>query len=411
MDPPPDLVTVEPHGTTVCFTPGPPRRRVREVDRRGTLLAALRWAGERLEAAWVRIPDGSWIRIEPRATHDAPWGLSDRLWHAARPGETGTPLTVAEAVDWTRLDRIPTLAEPGRLPPAGGVVILNLIATLARDHGTPRLAYPGPYPTEQLFLALVECFAFEPAVQDPLAAFMAGDLGWRPAPHERVFTPERAYVQLRGRVEKVVWRGRTYHRPDWQGVERHAPRRVRDVGGGVRCSLWTLGAAVEDHLELSREGAVVRIWEPPLPPADERPMPAAVAAGAGAVVAATAAPALAPFVRQEARALPLVWGAVAGDLAEITETRVRVSVRVRERLGAEIRRAGEPGRRAGLALAALREIALLVGDALRARAQARILALAETEQRALLLAPPPADEGDARAITAAVEALLADVAA
>jgi len=75
---------------------------VQVVDRRGTLVAMLRRsAAGSLERAWVRIPDGSWLGIEPRATREAPWGWADRLWHAAEPssrGWRGTPLTVFEAL-------------------------------------------------------------------------------------------------------------------------------------------------------------------------------------------------------------------------------------------------------------------------------------------------------------------------
>jgi hypothetical protein len=52
----------------------------------------------------------------------------------------------------------------------------------------------------------------------------------------------------------------------------------------------------------------------------------------------------------------------------------------------------------------------LLGDALRTRAQAQVGALPKVEQRALLEAPPPGEAADARAITDAVETLLADAA-
>src|SRR3990172_4760516 len=94
----------------------------------GASVLDLRWRPDgALERAWVRIPDGSWLGVEPAATREAPWGLSDRLWHArAAPGPgaaipaDAVALTVLEALDWSRIDRIPVLAEPGRLPPGGG---------------------------------------------------------------------------------------------------------------------------------------------------------------------------------------------------------------------------------------------------------------------------------------------------
>ena len=91
-------------------------------------------------------------------------------------------------------------------------------------------------------------FRYEPEhASDPLTAFMAGDLAWAPAPHERLFGADGLFVQRRGLVEKVVFGGAAYYRPDWQSVARHAPKRVRDVPDGVLCSLWALGRPLEDH--------------------------------------------------------------------------------------------------------------------------------------------------------------------
>src|SRR5439155_1537824 len=244
----------------------------------------------RLESAWVRIPGGSWLGIEPRATADAPWGWSDRLWHAAEPppdaGWRGTPLTVFETLDWAHIDRIPTLAEPARLPSGGGTAVLNLIAALAVAQGAGALAYRGPYPTEQLFLALLESFRYEPAVRDPLAAFIGGGLAWRPAPRERLFVRNDLYVQRRERIEKVVWRGITYYRPDWQGVARHAPRRITDTPGGVRCELWVLEQPLEEHLRLGANGDLSEIVAAEPAPAASRPLPPDVWSGVVATVAA-----------------------------------------------------------------------------------------------------------------------------
>lgn len=401
-----------PHGLVVAYArSGGVLRRVLEFDSLGTPLAALRWTDGALAAAWVRVPDRSWVAIEPRVTSEAPWGLCDGLGRAERPGARGVPLTVFEALDWSRIDRVPTLADPGALPAGGGVAVLNLIAALATDQGCPSLTYRGPYPSETLFLALLEAFQYEGAPDDPLAAFTSGALGWHPAPHARRFMPEGVYVQLRGRIEKVVWRGRAYYRPDWQGLARHAPRRVRDAPTGVCCSLWALGMALEDHLVLTAEGDVARVITEAVPPAPVRSLPAAVAAGVGAIVATLSTAPLGPALRETARGLAFEWGPVAGDLLEIGAARVRLSTRLRTEFVAGLGQAQRPAARAALALAALSEIALLLGDALRARAQERLAALPEPEQRRLLDAPPPADPADAHAIAGAVEALLADAAA
>jgi hypothetical protein len=386
-------------------------RRVFELDRRGAPLAVLRWASGALSAAWVRIPDGGWLALEPRAAEQPPWGPVDRVAVAERVGEVGMPITVFEALDWARIDKIPTLAEPGKLPPGGGAAILNLIAALALDQRSPPLAYRGPYPSEQLFLALLESFRYDTAAVDPLAAFTSGQLGWMPSPHEGVFEPGGIYVQLRGRVEKVVWRGRAYHRPDWQGVVRHATRRVWEAGGEVRCSVWALGGALEDHLRLTPAGEVTAVMEPAGSSAGGRRLDPAVAAGIGAIVAAQSAAPLAPLLRERAARLAFAWGAVDGDLVEVGPTGARVSILLRARLAAALAPLDAPAARAAGALAALTEIALAMGDALRAAAQGQLATLPEEEQRRWLTAGPAAAPGtDASIIMAAVHALLGELA-
>jgi hypothetical protein len=391
---------------------------VQVVDRRGTVVAMLhRSATGCLESAWVRIPDGSWLGIEPRATREAPWGWSDRLWHAAEPSSGawhGTPLTVFEALDWTGIDRIPALGEPARLPRGGGTAVLNLIAALAAEQGARRLTYRGPYPTEQLFLALLEAFRYEPASPDPLAAFMQGGLEWRPAPSERVFVADDLYVQLRERIEKVVWRGVAYYRPDWQGVARHCPRRILDAPDGVRCALWALALRLEDHLLLHPNGDLATILTNEPSAAPTRLLSPGIWSGVVAAVAAGCAEPLAPFVESVAGAFSLEWGPVARDLVQIGRGRVRISERLREALVGRLATAPARADRAALGLAAIAEMAALVGDELRGRAQAAILGLPPAAQPAALEGAwrlgPRGGAARARDIALAVDALLTEVA-
>ena len=387
------------------------------VDRRGTLVTVLRpTAAGSLESAWVRIPDGSWLGIEPRATRDAPWGWSDRLWHAAEPpanGWHGARVTLFESVDWARIDRIPVLGEPARVPPGGGTAVLNLIAARAEEQGAGPLTYRGPYPTEQLFLALLESFRYEPDVADPLATFMAGGLAWTPAPSERLFVGDDLYVQLRARIEKVVWRGIAFYRPEWQRVVRHAPRRIVDEPDGVHCGLWAIGRRLEDSLRLRADGDLDTILADEPAPSASRALPDLVWAGVAALVAARGAEPLAPFVESVARAFSLEWGAVARDLVQIGRSRVRLSARLRDALAAGLGSATTTADRAELGLAAIAEIAALVGDALRGRAQAEIARLGAVEAIGSPDLSASADRGGAeraRDITAAVGALLADLA-
>jgi hypothetical protein len=408
-------VSVARHGTVIVYETaeaGTTSRRVLEVDRAGGVLTTLRWtAAGTLERAWIKVADESWVMIEPRATDDAPWGLSDRLWHAPRPSADPTPLTLFAALAYERIDRLPVLAEPARLPPGAAGAVLNLIAGLAADAGGARLAYAGPYPTEQLFLTLLESFRYEPDEADPLTAFVSGRLAWRPAPHERIGLGREVIVQLRERVDKVVWRGRAYGRADWQGVERHAARRVRDADGGVVCSLWALGEVVEDHLRLDPDVTTVEVIAPVSRAVAPSPLPPAVMAGVASAAAALGAAPLASFVREMAADCALMWAPVDADLVAVDGGRIRLSYALRQVFVRRLRSAVTRAERLGLGLAVLTEVAHLVGDVLRARAQARVAALGPDVQARLLERSDEPVDGvdDARRIIAAVEALLADV--
>ena len=398
-----------PHGTRVLREPGS-LRRVRELDRHGALLTTLRWNDDGgLGHAWIRITDESWVMIEPRAAYEPPWGLCDRLWHAAHPSAGAqTPLTLFESLAYGSIDKIPVLLEPGRLPPGAGAAVLNLVAALAADAGRARLSYRGPYPAEQLFLTLLESFRYQTTEADPLAAFMAGRLDWIPAPHERACPAPGVTVHLRDRIEKVVWRERVYHRPDWQGVHRHAPRRVREADGLVVCSLWALGEPLEDHLRLDAEASRVEFLAPAplaLPP---RPLPEAVRDGVASVAAALGAAPLARFVREIALACTLQWTALDGDLVAVERARFSVSHVLRRALHRRLSAASTRAERLALGLAALTEIAHLVADPLRSRAQSRLAILPREIQAQLLATAQTGEAHDAERITAAIESLIAD---
>lgn len=401
----PDDVRRAPHGTLGGFRHVAGRlRRVVEFDRHGTLLTVLAWdADGRLASARVRVPDGGWLAIEPRSATDARWGASDRLSSAS-----GT-LTHFQAIAWEAVDRVPVLAEPARVPAGGGTAVLNLVATLAADQGRPAVGYHGPYPTEALFLSLLE--SFRPQAADAtgaLEAFARGDLTWVPEPHERVFDPAMAVVQLRGRVDKVTADGRVYYRPDWHGIARHAPRRVRDLDGRVACSLWALGAPLEDHLLLTPSGDVVERRDPAPASGDARPLSPTLVAGVVAAVIASSAPPLARALADAAAALRIEWGPVRGDLVRATGDAVRVSDRLWT--AARARAAGaDRGARVAVATATVVEVAHLVADDLRGRAQARLAAAPpDVQAAALARTAPPAAAGE---IAAAVDALAAQLVA
>ncbi|MBI2203008.1 MAG: hypothetical protein HYU41_04020, partial [Candidatus Rokubacteria bacterium] len=210
-----------------------------------------------------------------------------------------------------------------------------------------------------------------------------------------------------------VWRGVTYHRPDLQGIARHAPRRVRDTTDGVRCGLWALGRPLVDHLVLSPDAEVVHVLD--VTAADDAvvPGPARVWDGVVAAVVAGSLPPLGPSIREIAARLPLEWASLDRDLARVDDGRVRVDARLRDALDDLVAATRDANVRAGLALAVIAEIAACIGDGLRGRAQALLASRPEAEQRAALATleqPEPERSEEARAITAGVQALLEMIA-
>ena len=110
-----------------------------------------------MTGAWTRpgygCPTEAWLTVQPRRATDPRWGVSDLL----RMGDD-RPHPLSRRSTGARSTRSPPWPSRRRLPPGGGTAVLNLVASLAADQGRTALAYRGPYPTEQLFLALLESF-------------------------------------------------------------------------------------------------------------------------------------------------------------------------------------------------------------------------------------------------------------
>ncbi len=385
-DPP---VTVGRWGTLIGFDPGPGRRRLVQFDRRGNLIAAFRWRSDG-GLAWARCRTalGSWVGIEPGAATHPGWGPSDRVWllDAAGPWVPREEVTVFQSLDYERLDLIPPLAQPRRLPPGAGTAILDLLAGLMKDQGVTGVRYRGPYPTEQLFTALLESFRYDPAVADPLERFMDGaGLDWLPAPHERHHVTPEVSVQLRQEIDKVVLDGATFYRRGWQGVIRSEPRVVRSDGDRVVCSLWALGRSIEDRLVLDRSGEVI---EAPLAAPDHAPLsplPPVWGPALAALIARASAPALAGSIRHVMDGLALEWGGVVGDLVQVHGSTIRVSRRLRDTAIAWIREPSAAAERVERAVQFILEVVRLLGPAVRLLAQMRLEEASEEEQRRALL--------------------------
>jgi hypothetical protein len=392
LDTPDPPVTVGRGGALVAYAPGPARRRLLQFDRLGHLIAACRWRPDRA-LAWAksRLPDGRWLGIEPGAATHPAWGPSDRVWlmdpdAAWQPREA---LTVFQALDYAHPDFIPPLFEPRRLPPGGGTALLNLIAGLMKDAGIASVRYRGPYPTEQLFTALLECFRYAAGEALPLERFLAdGGLEWHPAPFETHHVTPGVVVQLRHEIEKVTVDGVAFYRAEWQDIRRREPRVVRADGERVVCSLWALGGPIEDRLVLDRRGEVLEAPAPRANATAPSPLPRVWSAALGELIARESAPPLAPAIAEIAADLALEWGPVPGDLLHVHGQRIRLSRRLREAGTAAMAGATSPQERAEQALRFVLEVARLLGPEVRTRAQARLESLPEDEQRRVLEEAP-----------------------
>jgi len=391
-------------GSLTGFDPTPGRRRrLVQFDRTGNLVASFQWRADgALARAKCRTARGTWLGVEPGVASHPAWGRSDRVWRLdpAERWASRELVTVFQSVDYGAPDFIPPLAEPARLPPGAGTAILNLLATLMKDHGVARVRYRGPYPTEQLFTALLECFRYDAAIVDPLERFMdGGRLDWLPAPFESHHEAPGVAVRLRQEIDSVTLENATFYRTGWQGIVRREPRVVRADGGRVVCSLVALGRSLADCLVLDGAG---KILERPIPAADGAPgAPLAPVwhAALAELIARESAPALAADIGAVMRARTLAWGAVPGDLLRVDGETITLSHRLRDVAGSWIREAPPGPDRAARAIQFALEVARLLAPTIRLAAQARLASQPEDIQRRALDAapdPPPLSDSVAR---------------
>jgi hypothetical protein len=347
------------------------------------------------------------------------------------PNDRSATLTVCESVDWDAIGAIPALADPTRLPPGTGTAVLNLLAGLARDQGRGPLVYRGPYPTEQLFWALVESFRFEGGDDAPAARFTANaetafrdghapapSVRWIPAPHERRGVAPGISILLRDGVEKLTWDGRSYRRPRAQGLERREHRVLRSAtglaaagGASVVASLWALGEPLEDQIVLSMSGDVLVAPASNAPdPAEDRPLAAVWRGALGRLLPLEATPLLAGAIAATWPELRVVWGPVPHDLVAAEGRTLRLSWRLCRAYRAAAATTA-PDRRRALARVFVRDVLGLLGDPVR-RAAAAWMADLSPEARETELASAAGDRGEAAAgALGPLDALLVALAA
>ena len=165
----------------------------------------------------------------------------------------GEPITAMSAIDWDAPTRIPTVAEPRKLPRGSGSALVNEIALRARAAGVQALRYAGPYPTPALFNTLLRSFRttaseaeFSADVLDR-AMRVARDempIDFAPAPFERRTMPYGS-IDVRDGIERAVIDGVLYDRDGTIGsLARLAGHSAQLAFEDV---MWTRVAELDEH--------------------------------------------------------------------------------------------------------------------------------------------------------------------
>ena len=162
----------------------------------------------------------------------------------------GVVLTYVSALDWDQPSEIPTIAEPGALPPGTGGAIMNLIA----ERAAAALRYAGPYPTPALYRTLLRSFrasadeaTFTRDVLERTASVARDpiDVEFTPAPHRRV-AHARGMSEVRDGLERTTIDGIAYE------IDGSPARLVEN-----NAEVWFGDALWSRVATLSADGALV----------------------------------------------------------------------------------------------------------------------------------------------------------
>ncbi len=235
--------------------------------------------------------------------------------HAIRDA-SGQALTWMSVTDWTRPTELPTVAEPGRLPPGAGAAILNLIAERAAAAGVAALHYAGPYPTPALWRAAARSFRAQGGAEPAFCADVVGraarvarevmrEIAFVPAPHRRVaWAAGGGWSEVRDGVERVVVGGIGYERTG------SPARLVETERGAVAAELWFGDASYARVAVVDATGALVGAVQP-VPPLSSRVLgqqfPRPLRDAIAELVADLVPPVLAEAAQARVAATPIRW--------------------------------------------------------------------------------------------------------
>ncbi len=273
-------------------------RLTRIVDRTHTIHAELTWRDdmlERLEVTGVAMGE----RVHDPLLGDA------RVLGA----------TTISAIDWAHPTQIPTVAEPAKLPPGSGGMILNVLAVLAGD---TLLRYAGPYPTPALFSSLARSFRttateeqFTAGVLDRALRVARDELpiDFHPAPFERIAIAH-GWVELRDELERAVIDGVTY-----------ATGTTRLTGGAAE--VWIGDACYARVATFAADGTLLD-GPHPIPPCTSavigQRFPAPLCSALAELVADAVPAPIAALARDAIASRELAWADLGARVARRTAT-------------------------------------------------------------------------------------------
>lgn len=195
------------------------------VDRDGNVVWSVAWDERGLVRARLRLPDGGDVELRRGGEIDVVLGACDDIVCDSEV------IARVAAVDWGDPRWIPAVDRPTALPVGAGTAILNLLAVMAMQRGTPALRYRGPYPTAALlgslrasFLARDDGERAREAFERPIAFGTTAEIevDFVPAPHRWHFAGSDVCVQIRDGLERVYVDGRAF---DPAGVVRRLHRQ------------------------------------------------------------------------------------------------------------------------------------------------------------------------------------------
>jgi hypothetical protein len=281
------------------------------------------------------------------------------LGDAQAIAKDGVVLTYVSALDWNHPTEIPTIAEPGVLPPGTGGAIMNLIA----ERATSALRYAGPYPTPALYRTLLRSFrasADEATfTRDVLArtATVARDpiaVDFTPAPHRRV-VHARGVSEVRDGLERTTIDGVAY---EIDGSPARLVNNSAEVWFGD--TLWSRVAT------LSADGALVDGPHPIAAPTTNAlggTFPAPLRTALADLVAELVPVPLADAAREYLSTTNIVWADLGARAARRSGDHLEVHAAIWERIA--------PHGLARVALAIAEALAPVVTTSLVARLVAR----------------------------------------